>query len=301
MGENLEVGTVTEEELATEQVDTEEETLEQSAEETDNVSEDEGETGDEDERTDEEKEEDTESAKVVKVDANTRVQEALTLAKEATERANKLQAEFEALKSAQEAAVKPFDELTLAEVNSVVETMEDEIQKLREDGHKFEAALANKKLNEYLSYVEDNEKKREEWENKKNSATVDKTTVDSRIEDMKKAAAFYREQRKIPEETWEQAGIFLNDFFTKNPLEGRKFAELAERQGPMAAFEYGEKLIVENVAKQVEAEKKRKETSKDKTVGGRTASTKVTSKPTKDLPIDEYFKKREEEERSKRR
>src|SRR5574340_1293275 len=70
-----------------------------------------------------------------KVDAETRVREALEAAKEATSRAAMLQKEFDELK-ARQTEVKPYQELTLEEVETVVSAAEEEIERLKADGRK---------------------------------------------------------------------------------------------------------------------------------------------------------------------
>src|SRR5574340_107483 len=236
-----------------------------------------------------------------KVDAETRVREALEAAKEATSRAAMLQKEFDELK-ARQTEVKPYQELTLEEVETVVSAAEEEIERLKADGRKFEAKLAQRRLDKYLDFVEENEQKRKEFEDKKTATQTEQVSKETWAKNYVDAAEFYRSKKGYPKELFDQVGEAMGQEFEKNPIEGRKFVELIQKQGFMAAFEYADKYYHDTVVPKFEREKMEREKAKKAGVSGAGAGKPATEeKPLGELPVADYFKKREEDLRKQRR
>lgn len=226
-----------------------------------------------------------------KVDAETRVKEALEKASAAEAETKRLSEAFAEMQKQQAAKERPFKDISIQEVNAIVTEAKADIEALELAGNAYEAALSRRRLDKFISEVEDNESKKKAWEEDQGKA---KTAEDQKTKDlagMHEASEFYRKSRGIPEETWDAAGKFLFKYFNDNPIDGRKFVEIVQRQGAMQAYAFAEELVTKEYGK-AQAEKKRVDDAKTASqVVGTASVTNAVVDPDKESVTD-YFKRR---------
>jgi hypothetical protein len=239
-------------------------------------------------------------------DMSDRVRDALKKAKDesvkrasAEDRVAALETAFQKISEERKEQAKPYQELTLEEVERTVLGMEASIAELNSADRKLEARLVQRKLDKYIDFLEENEGKRKEYVAKQTEEATVKQSTEKRLDDMREASEFYRTQRQIPKDTWDAAGVWLSEYLAANPIEGRKFAELVDRQGAMAAYSWAEMTVSEHFAAQVETERKAVEKSKSNALGGTGASAPAKTSPDAE-PVGDYFKRRDAEEKAKK-
>lgn len=239
-----------------------------------------------------------------KVDMQTRVREALQKAKDeafervkAEERVAALEKQFAEMQ-AQREVKKPFVELTLQEVENTINGYDAQIAELESAGRNIEARMLARKRDKYIDFVEENEEKRKVFEKEQTETLKKEQTATVKLEKLKEASEYYREQRQIPKDVWDNAGIWLDNYFKENPLKGREFAELIETQGAIRAFGWAEDLVSRHFSAQIEKEREEKEKGKSVNLSGTAGG--VTPKEAKPETTAEYIARREKEEAASR-
>jgi len=207
-------------------------------------------------------EEAEEKKESLKVDAETRVQEALKAAREANERAAKVEKEFAETRAALEEQKRPFVDLTLEQVSNVVTNARAEITLLEEEGRSFEAELAKHRLTQYIEFVKANEEKRTKFQTEQQQREAARATAAKDRTDMESAAEFYRDKMKYPKEMWEDAGKEIAKYFEANPIKGRAFAELMVKREFISAISFADKVFHDDILPVLEGERKKKEAGK---------------------------------------
>lgn len=258
-----------------------EETAEETTEEVATVSEEEKES------------EPSEETGPKKVDASTRVQQAVNEKNEAKDALEQTRRELDELKEKFEAtqAEKPnFIDIDHDKINKHLSDLEAQIEDARLNGNIYQANLLESEKLGVIQDVKDNEKRKTEYEERQQAQANQKQTVESRIRELDNAAEFYRKELDIPSETWDQMGQLFAVELQKDKVLGKKFADMVDRQGAVATIEwaYGytkEKLIKEDTAP-------RKEQAKEK-LAAVTGSGKETQKMPKNW--NELMKKSSKE------
>lgn len=170
-----------------------------------------------------------------------------------------IQAKFEAR---QVAEVKPFVVVDMAKVNAHLTDLKDAIADAELKGDIVTALDLEEQIRELRANLKENDKKRDEWESKQSAQQKHTAEASARLERIDASAEFYREQKNIPKETWQAAGVWISEQFQKDPVLGRKFAEMIDRQGEMAAFEWADKYCQDNMGAGAKADKDAKELAK---------------------------------------
>lgn len=270
----VEVATVSEEESVAEQI-------EEQVEVEEEVSEEEVETEEEEEESSaeevvEEEEEDH------KKSANERIRELVERSKKAEKELQDLRSQFEAEQKQKEYLNKPFFELDMDRVEADIALTYERIDELKLEGKYSEAAREQKRIVDLLTAIEENDKVKAEWMQKQEVRKSEETKVQERLKSIDEAAAFYQKQKQIPDEVWQDAGVWLNEQFQKDAILGKKFADIVDKQGPIFAIEWAHTYTVENMGKAAEQTKQKKEEAKKKLVGGATQTGTVATPKTFD-------------------
>lgn len=254
--ENIEVEEVESDDEVTQEKDT-------TAEATETVSEESDETGEEEGAADQEETDEQRKQKALLAKA----QDEKRKRQEAEKRIEALEKRFQ---EAEERAKgpQPLDEHRL---NDYFGELRDEIDTLRLSGKHLEAEQKelqrDKLINEYIKYKDDLTK----HQKTQTTAQQNQQKAQQLAQQIDGAAEFYAQENKIPQEVFIQMGKKWQEVVQSDQLRARKFWETAHYQGPVAAIEYAHrevKSIMEQETKEVESVKEKKETGKEKQVGG---------------------------------
>lgn len=270
----VEVADVSEEELVAEQVEEQEEVEEEVSEETE-----EEETSEEEASAEEAVEEEEEDHKK---SANERIRELVERSKKAEKELNELRSQFEAEQKQKEYLNKPFLELDMDRIEADIAKTYEHIDELKDAGHYAEAAREQKKIVDLLNAIDENDKIKATWMQEQEARKSIETQTQERIKSIDEAANFYQKQKQIPDDVWQAGGIWLNEQFQNDPILGKKFADIVDKQGPIFAIEWAHTYTVENMGKAAEQAKQKKEEAKKKLVGGATQTGTVATPKTFD-------------------
>lgn len=263
--ENVEVEEVESDEEVTQEKDiTTEETETEETEESD-------ETGEEEGAADQEETEEQKKEKALLAKA----QDEKRKRQEAEKRIEALEKRFQEAEERSKSP-QPLDEQRL---NDYFGELRDEIDTLRLSGKHLEAEQKelqrDKLINEYIKYKEDLAK----HQTTQTTAQQHQQKAQQLAQQIDSAAEFYAQENKIPKEVFMKMGQKWQEVVQTDQLRARKFWETAHYQGPVAAIEYAHrevKSIMEQESTEVESTKQKKESGKEKQVGGG-AKTNVKS------------------------
>lgn len=181
----------------------------------------------------------------------------------AEKRFAEMQTKFEQTLQSKQAQEKvPFVVVDMAKVNEHFQAQEDLIAEMKLDGNFVEARRIQKELDTLDASIEANNKKRTEWEAQQTEQQKKQVDFDTRLQRIDESAEFYRANKGIPQETWDAAGQWLNTQFQADPVLGRQFSDIIERQGEMAAFKWADEYCQKNMGAGAKADKASKEAAK---------------------------------------
>jgi hypothetical protein len=137
----------------------------------------------------------------------------------------------------------------------------------------LDAALLQRKVNKLLDDVEAHKQKEAEY--RKTAADGEQTTAQAQaaIKALDDAADFYRAQKGIPADVWEKGAVQWAEVRKADPILDRQYAEVWQRQGPIAAIQFAHDHITKAQtaeAEKVKAEKAKKDSGKSGIPGGGT-------------------------------
>ena len=261
--EELEVATVSEEVPVAEQEEaneetevTEEEVVEEESSEEELVEEDEH-----------------------KKTANERIRELIDRSKKAEEELNDLKQKFEAEQKQKELAQKPYYDLDMERIEADIASMYDQVEELRLEGKALAAAEVQRKIVKLLDAVDKNEEIKKKWAAEQELRNSEETKSQGRLKEIEDAANFYQKQLSIPDDVWKAGGEWLRSELDKNPVLGKKFVELIDRQGAVAGVEWAHQYIVQNMGKEAKENKEKKDAAKKQNIGGTTATASSGNVP----------------------
>ena len=261
--EELEVATVSEEVPVAEQEEVSEET---------EVTEEEAV---EEEPSEEEVVEEDEHKKT----ANERIRELIDRSKKAEEDLNDLKQKFEAEQKQKELAQKPYYDLDMERIEADIASMYDQVEELRLEGKTLAAAEVQRKIVKLLDAVDKNEETKKKWVAEQELRNSEETKSQGRLKEIEDAANFYQKQLSIPDDVWKAGGEWLRTELDKNPVLGKKFVELIDRQGAVAGVEWAHQYIIQNMGKEAKENKEKKDAAKKQNIGGTTATASSGNVP----------------------
>lgn len=253
----------------TEQEVTTEETVETQTEESQETPTEEAKT--EEAATVSGEEEESEPSGPKKVGASERVQQAVNEKNEVKEQLEKTQKELDKLKAKFEEsqAEKPdFIDIDHDKVNQHLKDLEAKAEDARLNGNIYEANLLEREKQSVIDDIKENESKKTEWEKGQEAKANNAQTVEQRLTELDNAAEFYRKEIGLESETWDKMGGLFAEELKQNKILGKKFADMVDRQGAVAAVEWAYTHTKENLVKP--DPKPAKEEAKEKlvSVGG---------------------------------
>lgn len=270
----VEVADVSEEESVAEQIEEQVEVEEEVSEEEVEIEEEEEASAEE--VVEEEEEEDH------KKSANERIRELVERSKKAEKELQDLRSQFEAEQKQKEYLNKPFLELDMDRIEADIAKTYEHIDDLKTEGRYAEAAREQKKIVDLLNAIDENDKIKATWMQEQEVRQSAEIKTQERIKSIDEAANFYQKQKQIPDDVWQAGGVWLNEQFQKDPILGKKFADIVDKQGPIFAIEWAHTYTVENMGKAAEQTKQKKEEAKKKLVGGATQTGTISTPKTFD-------------------
>lgn len=281
--ESLEASTVTGEESAAEQV---EETVEVEDTDNDDTNDEGGDTEDAEDNDDAEDAQDLsdedsdgdasegDDEGKYKKNASERIRELVERSKSAEKELNNLKSKFEESQRKQEAAEKPYYELDMSRLESDLASMTEQVEDLKLEGKILEAVKIQRNIDTLLEAVDKNENSKAEWLAKQSERATAETKAQARVVELDDAARFYQKEMKIPTDVWDASGLWLKNEMEAKPLVGKKFSEIFDRQGAVAAIEWAHQYTLEHMGKGAKEAKSKKEDAKKILVGGQSNTAK---------------------------
>jgi hypothetical protein len=191
--------------------------------------------------------------------------------KEALDKVRKIEGEFKAFREQHEVSEKPFKEINMAAVEAKINDLRAEEDALVTAGHGLQAELKRREIDSIMDAVDDNNKKKEEWESQQGNIDSEKQNVEKAEKELESAADFYQKEKKIPDDVFKKAGDVFMSMMKTDKLFERQFSELALAGRPVAAidFAYGEAMKqMEKDSNAAEEAGKNKDKGKKKNPGG---------------------------------
>lgn len=208
-----------------------------------------------------------------KKNASDRIRDLVERSKKAEEELKQLKERFDAEQAKKAQEQKPYYELDMEKLEEDIDKMYSEIDDLKLEGRTLEAAKIQRQIVKLLDAVEKNEAAKAEWEKKQQERDKEQDTQTKRLQEIEDAAAFYQKHYNIPDDVWTKSGEWLKVEFEKNPVLGKKFADMVDRQGAVASIEWAHQYVVEHMGKESKEAKAKKEDAKKKNIGGTTSSS----------------------------
>lgn len=196
----------------------------------------------------------------------------------AEKRFAEMQARFEQELHAKQINEKlPFIPVDMQKVNAHLADMFAHIEDAKLQGDLVTALDLEDQVRELRASLKENESKRKEWESQRTRQQQEQEFQQARFKRIDESAEFYRTQRNIPQEAWDAAGRWISEQFQKDPILGKHFAELIDRQGEMAAFKWAEEYCNANMGAGAKADKAAKDAAKQSlpSTTGTSASSKA--------------------------
>jgi hypothetical protein len=199
-----------------------------------------------------------------------RFQELANAKRELSEKLEKQDAQIKELaakfEEQQKASQAPgaIDETALA---NYLTDAEFQIETLKAEGKILDAKLLQRKVDKLLDDVEAHRAKEAEWRKTATASELQQSQTATALKELDGAAEFFREAKHIPKDVWEKGADQWAELRKTDPLLDRQYAEVWQRQGPVAAINFAYDHIQKTQT--AEAEKlKLEKANKDKGKGG---------------------------------
>jgi len=187
-----------------------------------------------------------------------------------------IKTEFEASQKAVQEDKPNFVEVDTEKVNAYINTTEDKIQELRQEGNILEAKRLEKALNATLADLDANEERKQAFikrqEEKKTGQEATTAATNARLEKLDKAAEFFRDRMKIEKPVWDKMGEWFAKACTSDPILGAEFTEKVN-QGEIGAIKWAHEYTVKNMGLKTQKANEKKEQSKTQIAALSTAQT----------------------------
>ena len=178
----------------------------------------------------------------------------------------------------QQAEVKPFVDLTPAQVDQINANYLDavahkaELELAVKEGDRSPQILAElRKAEKWISDTEtwyrDNEAKKTEWTAKQGEVQKMQAEQQEKATRLQTTSDVFREARNIPQDVWDQASIWFSEQLKGNKELGLKF-QAAYQKGDVHAVEFAHDYCTEHMGKGAEEALKAKEAAKTKLAPG---------------------------------
>lgn len=194
-----------------------------------------------------------------------------------TEEAQKLRAEFQ--QQTQAKAVEAIDfipDIDFEKVNNHIRGVLDQIEDLKLEGKMLEALDLQEGLTALRQDLKANEQRKSEYLQRAQARVQTAQQYQAHQKALDDAAGFYFPRKGYTPEVIEEGRRFFVSSLQKDPLLNARYTEIGYLQGPLAAMEFVEKFLIENMGKKQQEIIQQKEAAKTTLPPGKTSTGEVS-------------------------
>jgi hypothetical protein len=195
--------------------------------------------------------------------------------KRITEEAQKLRMEFQQATQAKAAEKPNFYEIDFDKVNDHIRGTMDQIEELKLEGKYLEAMELQDGLTGLRQELKANEQRKGEYLQKTQAQQQNTEYEQAYNKALDDAAAFYFPKKGYTPEVIEEGRKFFIGECQKDALLAAKYREVGHVQGPLAAMEFAESFIKQNMGKKEQELIDKKEAAKTTLPPGKTSTGEV--------------------------
>lgn len=194
-----------------------------------------------------------------------------------TEESQKLRAEFQQQTQARAAeAVNFIPDIDFDKVNDHIRGALDQIEELKLEGRMLEAMDLQEGLAALRQDLKANEQRKAEYLQRAQARIQTEQQIQAHQKALDDAAGFYFPKKGYTPEVIEEGRRFFVNSLQQDPLLNARYNEIGYIQGPLAAMEFVEKFLVENMGKKQQELIQQKEAAKISLPPGKTSTGEVS-------------------------
>lgn len=193
-----------------------------------------------------------------------------------TEEAQKLRVEFQQQTQAKAAeAIDFIPDIDFEKVNNHIRGVLDQIEELKLEGKMLEALDLQEGLTALRQDLKANEQRKSEYLQRAQARVQTEQQYQAHQKALDDAAGFYFPRKGYTPEVIEEGRRFFVSSLQKDPLLNARYTEIGYLQGPLAAMEFVEKFLIENMGKKQQEIIQQKEAAKTTLPPGKTSTGEV--------------------------